>query len=210
MSQVTFTTDDFKGAPALTLKRGSCMIYEGEVGDRVGYFIVSGSVEVQTECYDGTQTLLYVLKAGSLFGELRLMGVDERTASIYTAEETVLLKINPQIWQDRMQDVDFLQRVHAMHLQRYLKTTDAVRRLGQSSVTHRLATYLMTLPEWHNRSSKSMDVVLPSHSQLARMLNCTRERITVVMQQFYKSGAVVKQNHQICTISQECLTKMLK
>jgi len=210
MNRITFTADDFQGATPIELKRGVCLIYEGDVREKYAYYIVSGSVEVQTECYDGTQTLLYPLKAGSLFGELRLMGAQERTASVYTAERSQFLKISPVLWAKRMQDMDFLRRVHEMQLQRYLETTKAAGRLGQSTVLHRLGTYFMTLPDWHKCQESTIEVVLPSHEQLGRMLNCTRERITVVMQKFYKSGAINKQANGYALISRPHLTSLLR
>ena len=209
MDEALFTVDDFEGAPCIELKRGACLIYEGENDEKTAYFIVSGSVEVQTECYDGTQTLLYVLKAGSIFGELHLMGADKRTASVYTAERTRLLKISLKMWHQCMQDFDFMRRVHSMQMKRYLETTKAASRLGQSTVMHRLGTYLMTLPEWHKTQKSSIDVILPSHAQLARMLNCTRERITVVMQTFYKADAVIKVDDHTCKISREDLVQLM-
>ncbi len=209
MKKEVFTADDFKGATAITLKRGTCLIYEGDSLEQCAYFIVSGSAEVQTECYDGTQTLLYTLKKGALFGELRLMGAEERTASVYTAEKTELLKISTVLWHKRMQDMDFLRRVHEMQLQRYLETTKAAGRLGQSTVLHRLGTYLMTLPGWHENPTDTICVVLPSHEQLGRMLNCTRERITVVIKQFYQAGAVTKKDDGRCRIIKALVEKLL-
>jgi len=210
MGQIIFEADDFKGAKSIELKRGTCLIYEGDMHDKYAYFLLSGSVEVQTECYDGTQTLLYTLQAGVLFGELVLMGAQERIASIYTVEKSKLLKISPVLWKNCLQNPDFLRRIHEMQLQRYLETTKAVSRLGQSSVLHRLGTYFMTLPNWHNTQKTSIQVVLPSHNQLGRMLNSTRERVTVVMQEFYKSGAVMKQSDGSYVLSRPHLAGLLR
>lgn len=209
MSRTTFTAGDFKGATPMTLKRGTCLIYEGDVREQCAYFIVAGKVDVQTECYDGTQTLLYSLTNGTLFGELRLMGAQARTASVYTTEKSELLKISPVLWHQCMQDMDFLRRVHEMQLQRYLETTKAASRLGQSTVLHRLGTYLMTLPDWHHSKGDTIHVILPSHGQLGRMLNCTRERVTVVMRQFYESGAVTKETDGYSRISRMYLANLL-
>ncbi|MDQ6974858.1 MAG: Crp/Fnr family transcriptional regulator [Mariprofundaceae bacterium] len=209
MSKVRFTADDFKGATPITLKRGTCLIYEGDVQEQYAYFIVSGKTDIQTECYDGTQTLLYTLTSGALFGELRLMGAQARTASVYTTEKSELLKISPVLWKKRMQNMDFLRRVHEMQLQRYLETTKAASRLGQSTVLHRLGTYLMTLPDWHQSQGGVIHVMLPSHGQLGRMLNCTRERITVVMKQFYQAGAVKKEDSGYSLITHVSLMNLL-
>ena len=42
MSRTTFTAGDFKGATPMTLKRGTCLIYEGDVREQCAYFIIAG------------------------------------------------------------------------------------------------------------------------------------------------------------------------
>ena len=193
MSDQSFNIDDFQGAPVIKVRKGSCLIYKGEESQKLAYYIVSGSVEVKTECVDGSQTLLYRLHAGALVGELVFMGVSERTASVYAVENATLIKINEKIWQKSMQNPEFLKKTYAMLLHRFIDTTEVVNRLGQSSVLHRLCIYLISLPEWRHSDGDIIRVVLPSNAKLASMINCTRERASAVMRQFYEDGALKKE-----------------
>ncbi len=205
-----FEASDFPYANTIHVKKGTCVVYEGDEGGNTAYLILSGAMEVLTECIDGTQTSLYKLKVGELFGELALMGVSTRTASVYAIEDTTLLKINRTMWDVCLKDYDFLTRVNTMLLHRYLETTKVVRRLGQSSVLHRLGVYLLTLPEWKNNACDEIDVILPSHAQLARLLNCTRERVSKIMRELYQTGTIKKHEHgQGITISKTKLTDTL-
>jgi len=192
MSPQQFNLDDFTGASEITVRKGHCLAYEGDAGDHLAYYIVSGSVEVASECIDGSRILFYKLHPGELFGELALMGVNERTASIYASEKTTLLKINATVWEKSMQAPQFVKKVYQLLLNRYLETTKVVNRLGQSTVLQRLGTYLITLPEWRQHSGDHIILTLPSHAQMANMLNCTRERISAMMSQLHKSGAIQK------------------
>ncbi|NWF39211.1 Crp/Fnr family transcriptional regulator [Mariprofundus sp. NF] len=192
MSNPKFNSEDFQGAPEISVKKGSCLIYRGEASQKIAYFIVSGSVEVKTECVDGTQLLLYKLGAGELFGELVFMGVTERTASVYAVENATLIKINENSWQKCMQNPAFLKKVYDILLHRFIETTEVVNRLGQSTVLHRLCIYLVSLPEWRQSDADVIRVTLPSNAKLATMVNCTRERMSAVMRHFYKSGVIEK------------------
>ena len=192
MSNPKFNSEDFQGAPEISVKKGACLIYRGEASQKIAYFIVSGSVEVKTECVDGTQLLLYKLGPGELFGELVFMGVSERTASVYAVENSTLIKINENSWQKCMQNPEFLKKVYDILLHRFIETTEVVNRLGQSTVLHRLCIYLISLPQWRQSDADVIRVTLPSNAKLAMMVNCTRERMSAVMRHFYSSGVIEK------------------
>jgi len=192
VSNQTFNIEDFQGAPEISVKKGSCLIYRGEQSQKIAYFIISGSVEVKTECVDGTQLLLYKLQAGELFGELVFMGVSERTASVYAVENATLIKINENTWEKCMKNPEFLKKVYAILLHRFIETTEVVNRLGQSSVLHRLCIYLISLPEWRQSQEGVIRVTLPSNAKLATMINCTRGRMSAVMRLFYSKGVIEK------------------
>jgi len=191
-SRRTFQPEDFLGATKIKVKKGYCLVREGNESQKIAYLIESGCVEVVTECYDGTQTVLYNLYPGDLVGELTMMGVHKRSASIYAIEETSLLIINEKTWDLSMKNPSFMIDIYAMLLYRFIETTKVVSRLGQSTVLERLGTYLLTLPQWHEHNEDQIMVRLPTNTQLACLLNCTRERMSKVMGKLYQLKAVEK------------------
>ena len=74
---------------------GSAIITEGEVGQDF-YSLVHGKVEVIKEMPDGTSKLLAVLTEGASFGEIALLEDVPRTASIYSIEPVVLIKMKKE------------------------------------------------------------------------------------------------------------------
>jgi len=193
---ILFHPSDFPDAPVVRVRKGQCITHEGDTSNKMAYFIETGRVKVVTECFDGTQTLLYTLQAGNMVGELAMMGLDHRSASVYALEDMTLLSINEALWDQCMQKPDFSKYVYAMLLHRFIETTKVVSRLGQSTVLERLGTYLLTLPQWHGHSGEQITVRLPSHAQLACMLNCTRERVTTIFRKLYDAGAIIKHDSE--------------
>ena len=78
---------------------GDRICEEGEVGDAV-YFILSGHVQVSKFLELGMQHLLNELFPGQFFGELALVEDVPRMASVDALEETVLLVITKDDFQD--------------------------------------------------------------------------------------------------------------
>jgi DNA-binding transcriptional regulator YhcF (GntR family) len=73
-----------------------------------------------------------------------------------------------------------------------------------------LGIYLLTLPEWNATKADEITLTLPSHAQLARLLNCTRERVSKVMSELYRAETLIKhQQNNMITISKTKLTDTL-
>ena len=88
-----------RGAHELCVAAGDRICEEGERGDAF-YLIMSGRVQVSKFFALGTQRLLVELQAGQFFGELALVDDAPRTASVYALEETSLLAITKQDFQE--------------------------------------------------------------------------------------------------------------
>ncbi|CAG0934842.1 two-component system, OmpR family, phosphate regulon sensor histidine kinase PhoR [Thermoflexales bacterium] len=88
-----------QNAREIRVAPGDRICTEGELGDAV-YFILSGRVQVSKFLELGTQHLLNELHAGQFFGELALVEDAPRMASVDALEETALLVITKDDFQD--------------------------------------------------------------------------------------------------------------
>ncbi len=88
-----------RNAREIRVPPGDRICEEGETGDAV-YFILDGRVQVSKFLELGTQHLLNELHAGQFFGELALVEDAPRMASVDALEETVLLVITKDDFQD--------------------------------------------------------------------------------------------------------------
>jgi len=75
----------------ITFGAGEEIIQENELGGSA-YLIISGSVEV-SRIKDETRTILAVLEAGQLFGEMALVDEKPRSATITALEDCAVLEI---------------------------------------------------------------------------------------------------------------------
>ena len=83
---------DALAASAITvrLEPGEIVFEEGDVGDRC-FVIQSGAVKVLRRLSDGRRITLARLGPGAIFGELALFEGDRRSATVQSAEETVVV-----------------------------------------------------------------------------------------------------------------------
>ena len=78
------------------------IIIQGDVGQHL-FSVIRGSVDVTTQEYGDQPYVLSHLKAGDIFGEAAIFLREERSATVSSAEETVMLRI------DRKEMMDYIR-----------------------------------------------------------------------------------------------------
>lgn len=86
------------------IKAGSVVFREGEPGD-CAYVIERGRVEVFV-LRNGRKILLATLSSGDIFGEMALINNGVRSATVVTAEQTELICISREVFQDKIARTD--------------------------------------------------------------------------------------------------------
>lgn len=69
---------------------GDIVFREGDMGDSI-VIIVSGKVDLIKKKKDGSEAVLTTFSKGAFFGEMTLINVEPRSATIRAAEDTVVL-----------------------------------------------------------------------------------------------------------------------
>ncbi len=158
-----------QNAREMRVAPGDRICKEGEIGDAV-YFILTGRVQVSKFLELGTQHLLNELHTGQFFGELALVEDRPRMASVDALEETVLLVITKEEFQEfltrhpeaampimrsiasRLRDsdqrsIDDLRRKNAELAQAYLAVKDQAQRKSDflTVIAHELRTPLTAI-----------------------------------------------------------------
>ncbi len=90
-----------QGSREIRVAPGDRICEEGELGDAF-YLIIAGRVQVSKFLAMGTQHLLSELRAGQFFGEMALVEEAPREASVDALEETTLLVITKQDFQEML------------------------------------------------------------------------------------------------------------
>jgi CRP-like cAMP-binding protein len=87
--------------PRKTFAAGATIIREGEEGD-AAYIIVAGRCDIQKELPSGTETLMSI-GPGAVFGEMAIMTVGPRTATVVATEPTTVLVVTSAILDREME-----------------------------------------------------------------------------------------------------------
>jgi CRP-like cAMP-binding protein len=110
---------------------GQDIVKEGDLGDRL-YFIRAGSVEVIKACPDkpGTSAQLAVLHAGDTFGEMELIDIQRRSATVRALEDVDALSLSNRdlyrVSQENMQTFSMLVMNIAREISRRLRRINAL------------------------------------------------------------------------------------
>jgi len=208
--QQLFDRNDFPKADKINAAKGSFLLMEGEASPRGAYLLLEGEVEVFVDDVDGSETLLFTLGAGDLVGEMGLISNEKRMAHVRCLTPVRALWISKQLWEEQMKNEAFARKLIDSLVSRYSATQNVVRRLGQSQAPSRLGIYLLGLEEWVSAKGDTITTSLPTHVNLARMLNCTREHITKVLKQFNQAEAIkASGDGRKVIISRSKISKML-
>ncbi|MES0372348.1 MAG: Crp/Fnr family transcriptional regulator, partial [Mariprofundaceae bacterium] len=192
------------------VKKGSFLVMEGDFSEQGAYLLLAGDVEVYVGDMDGGETLLFTLGAGQLVGELSLLGIGQRTAFVRCLTNVRALRISRTVWDQAMKNEAFLRKVLNAMTKRFEATQNVVRRLGQSQAAQRFGVYLLGREEWAASSGDEISIEMPTHVNLARMLNCTREHVTKVIKRFNQAGIIVANSDgRKVTISRSKISEVL-
>ncbi|MGJ8652498.1 MAG: cyclic nucleotide-binding domain-containing protein [Opitutaceae bacterium] len=91
--------------------KGTMIVVQGEMGDRL-YFIEGGRVEVLHTTEEGRETLLVHLEPGDAFGEMELIDIQARSATVRALEDVCCLSLsNRDIYQLYNTDLELYSRL---------------------------------------------------------------------------------------------------
>lgn len=201
--QSGFTSLDFSPNKEITLQKNDFFLYEGMPHQKNCYLILQGQLEVRLIAGNGHETLLYHLNPGELVGELAMFGFTSRTATIIANKTTQLLEINHLEFTKRIKDYDFLQKVTALFLQRYMHAHEVICRLTQPNISMKLCRHLKTLADAEHSDSNIIQLRLPSHIELSRLLSCQRESITREIKKLTHAQVIISQHKHIIQVDYE-------
>ena len=188
------------------------VLQKGGHGDGL-LFLLSGQLQVVDVTEDGRTIGLRMLAPGDFFGEIALINNSKRTASIVATSDVL---------------VGFLPAATALHLFAHSPSvaTGMLRHLAEkiqrdsefrsllsiNNTARRIYTYLVLIQE-HQQSEPGAPVVvenLPTHQDIANMINTSRETVTRALAALAQQGIVQKDNHRLIIVKPDALHKLVK
>jgi CRP/FNR family transcriptional regulator, cyclic AMP receptor protein len=176
--------------------RRDVVLQKGGVGDSL-LFLLSGQMQVVDITEEGRAIGLRMLKPGDFFGEIAVINGSTRSASV-VALSPVLVAFLP-----RATTLYLFSHAPSVANQMLRHLAEKVQRdsefralLSINNTTRRIYSYLELLKQ---KSPDDMDVVenLPTHQDIANMINTSRETVTRALLSLVNQGIVQKESHRL-------------
>ncbi|WP_334187500.1 Crp/Fnr family transcriptional regulator [Noviherbaspirillum sp.] len=189
--------------------RREIVLQKGGIGDSL-LFLLSGQLQVIDVTEDGRAIGLRMLNVGDFFGEIAVINGSTRSASV--------IAMSPVL-------VAFLPRTTALHLfshspsvanQMLRHLAEKIQRdsefralLSINNTSRRLYSFLVLLKQ---KKPGNVEVVenLPTHQDIANMINTSRETVTRALLTLVQQGIVQKDTHRLIIRKPEALQKLVQ
>lgn len=187
--------------------RREVVLQKGGIGDAL-LFLLSGQLQVIDITEDGRAIGLRILAPGDFFGEIAVINGSIRSASV-VALTPVLVALLPRatalhLFSHSPSVANQMLRFLAEKVQR-----DSQFRtlLSIHNTSKRIYSFIELLKE---KAPGDVEVVenLPTHQDIANMINTSRETVTRALLVLTQQGIIQKSTHRLIIVNPEALKKL--
>ena len=191
----------------MRLSKGDVLFTEGDIGDKL-FLIDAGKIKLGHTSADGRESLIAVLGAGELLGELSLFDPGPRTATaVAITKSKVLWMGHDALLPWLVGRPDLAVSLLASLARRLRRTNEAMADLVFSDVPGRVAKALLDLVSKFGEDSSQG--LLVSHDltqeELAQLVGASRETVNKALADFSQRGWIRIEQRQVTLIDVERL-----
>jgi CRP/FNR family transcriptional regulator, cyclic AMP receptor protein len=192
------------------LSASQTLFLQGDAGDAL-YGVLSGRIRISSGAAGGKQIFHDIMEPGDIFGEIALIDGLPRTAdaTAMTAAELIMIR--------RPAFLEFLEHepALALHLlkllcERVRRTSERIEDSAFLTMPARLAKRVLNLAARDGTATEQMSRVRLSQSELARMLDLSRETINKQLQRWHERGWVELTRGQLIVHNAEALRRLVQ
>ncbi|MDW3220683.1 MAG: Crp/Fnr family transcriptional regulator [Acidimicrobiales bacterium] len=195
LSEIAATADE------QVLRRGDVLFTEGQEPDQI-YIVTSGRIAIANKSIDGRESVVALMEAGDLFGEMPLFDGLGRSAEARALEPSSVISIpyGPvrDLYEQEPAELWSVVKLLAMRLRSMDETlADSVFL----DVTGRTAKRLLEL------AGEDDEFILPiTQEELAGMVGASRERVNKAIASFVKLGWLEQSDRRYTITNREQLS----
>lgn len=199
-----------KQARARSYRRGEIIFTPGEASTSL-FLIHQGRVKLSRTSPDGREVALHLLDPGEPFGEEALLDEPARTVTAQSLDATQLVEIPAApLKQALTANVHFANALlQVVHRRRQILASE-LEDLAFKDVGARLAICLLGLAEHHGtpQGADAIAIGLPlTHQELGYLIGSTRETVSLMLEQFRKSGWVAAKGRTLLLLDRAALKR---
>jgi CRP/FNR family cyclic AMP-dependent transcriptional regulator len=184
------------------------VLQKGGTGDGL-LFLLSGQLQVVDVTEDGRAIGLRMLAPGDFFGEIAVINGSTRTASVVALSEVLVAFLPAPSALHLFSHSPSVANMMLRHLAEKIQRDSEFRTLlSINNTTRRIYTFLVL---YKKGQAGDPDVVenLPTHQDIANMINTSRETVTRALLTLVQQGIVQKDTHRLIIRDPKALQKLV-
>lgn len=173
----------------VTLQKNKFVFFDGDFAKAI-YLLVSGSVKIFKNSYDGNERILKIIRPNEVFAESAIFGSGHYPANAYTIDDSILIKIcNQQLVKFLTKTPELSIRLLNIQSNRLREFTQKIELLSSRNLFERFIEFCQ---KYSDQSSNNIIVKINTIQLLADELGTTRESLSRLITKLSKTGIVQK------------------
>ncbi len=187
--------------------RRETIIQKGGNSDSL-LFLLSGQLQVIDITEDGRAIGLRILSEGDFFGEISIINSSTRSASVIALSEALVAFLPSAtalyLFSHSLPVANYMLRYMALKIQR---DSEFRALLSIPNASKRIYTFLDLIKEKKPGTPGTVEN-LPTHQDIAIMINTSRETVTRALLALAQQGIIQKEMHRLIIRNPEALQKL--
>ena len=186
------------------------VLHKGGSGDAL-LFLLSGQLQVVDITEDGRAIGLRILAPGDFFGEIALINNSTRSASVVATSDVVVAFLPAATAMHLFSHSPSVAQHMLKHLAQKIQRDSEFRAvLSINNTARRIYTYLSLLQKTPDQSPAPVIENLPTHQDIANMINTSRETVTRALLTLSQQGIVQKEGNRLVILDPAALQKLIQ
>jgi CRP/FNR family transcriptional regulator, cyclic AMP receptor protein len=186
------------------------VLHKGGSGDAL-LFLLSGQLQVIDITEDGRAIGLRMLAPGDFFGEIALINDSTRSASVVAISDVLVAFLPAATAMHLFSHSPSVARQMLKHLAQKIQRDSEFRALlSINNTARRIYTYLSLLQTKPEGGAQAVVENLPTHQDIANMINTSRETVTRALLTLVQQGIVQKESNRLVILDPQGLQKLIQ
>lgn len=190
--------------------RRDVVLQKGGSGDGL-LFLLSGQLQVIDVTEDGRAIGLRMLAPGDFFGEIALINQSTRSASVVALSEVLVAFLPATTAMHLFSHAPSVAQQMLRHLAHKIQRDSEFRSLlSINNTARRIYSYISLMQQKPEQSDEKPVVEnLPTHQDIANMINTSRETVTRALLALSQQGIIQKDSGRLIILDPEALQKLV-
>jgi CRP-like cAMP-binding protein len=184
------------------------VLQKGGSGDGL-LFLLTGQLQVIDVTEDGRAIGLRMLKPGDFFGEIAVITSSTRTASVVAMSEVLVAFLPAPTALHMFSHSPSVANMMLRHLAEKIQRDSEFRSLLSINNTARRIYAFLALLKKSQPGAPDVVENLPTHQDIANMINTSRETVTRALLTLTQQGIIQKDSHRLIIVDSEALQKLV-